>query len=291
MKFYQVDAFTDKLFGGNPAAVCLVYDQWPEESLMQAIAAENNLSETAFVLDVAGQLAIRWFTPTVEVPLCGHATLAAAHVMFNHENFGGDTLVLNSRNHVLKVAYEGDFLSALDEGKIAANRPSHSAIFPSGVKRKDSDVLTLDFPADHIWQIPFEAHMDCFNAAPMQAWRGTEEYLLVFENQSQIENMVCDLAKATKIDMSGFIVTAPADMPGVDFVSRYFAPKIGIDEDPVTGSAHTLLAPYWKEVLGKDNFTALQLSRRVGRLFCRIEGDRVKIGGKAITFAVGEILL
>ncbi|MDR2183101.1 MAG: PhzF family phenazine biosynthesis protein [Clostridiales bacterium] len=257
MKLYQVDSFTDRLFRGNPAAVCLVYDEWPAERLMQNIAAENNLSETAFVLDAKGELAIRWFTPTTEVSLCGHATLAAAHVLYAHEGYRG-TLTFRSPHHTLKVAYEGD-------------------------------LLVLDFPMDKIWQIGAGDVPECFNYAPKQVWRGTDEYMLIFENEAQVKNAVCDLAKAKNIDLEGFIITAAADTDDLDFVSRYFGPKIGIDEDPVTGSAHTLLVPYWRNVLGKDVLRAAQLSARGGRLFCRAEGDRVKIGGKAVTYMVGEI--
>jgi predicted PhzF superfamily epimerase YddE/YHI9 len=261
MKLYQVDSFTDRLFRGNPAAVCLVKGNWPDDELMQNIAAENNLSETAFVLESEGGLAIRWLTPTTEVALCGHATLAAAHVLFEHEGYEGSLgLIFKSNHHVLKVAYEGD-------------------------------LLVLDFPMDKIWQIGVDDVPHCFNYAPKEVWRGTEEYMLIFENEEQIRNAVCDLAKAANIDLDGFIITAAGDSPELDFVSRYFGPKIGIDEDPVTGSAHTLLAPYWQKVLGKDEFRAAQLSSRGGKLFCRAEGDRVKIGGKAVTFMIGEILL
>ena len=262
MKLYQVDSFTDRLFAGNPAAVCLVHGQWPAEELMQNIAAENNLSETAFVLEAPGEsaLGIRWFTPTTEVPLCGHATLAAAHVLFAHEGYKG-SLTFKSNDHVLKVAYEGD-------------------------------LLVLDFPMDKIWQIGMDDVPHCFNFTPKEVWRGTGEYMLVFESETQIKNAVCDLTKAANIDLEGFIITAPADSGSeFDFVSRYFGPKIGINEDPVTGSAHTLLMPYWKDVLGKDNLAAAQISARGGRLYCRVEGDRVKIGGKAVTYMIGEILL
>ena len=260
MKIYQVDSFTDELFRGNPAAVCLVQGDWPTEELMQNIAAENNLSETAFVLkkERESALGIRWFTPTTEVPLCGHATLAAAHVLFVHEGYEG-SLTFNSRHHVLKVSYEGD-------------------------------LLVLDFPMDKVWQIGADDVPQCFNFAPKEVWRGTEEYMLIFENESQVKNAVCDFTKAANIDLSGFIITSAADGNGLDFVSRYFGPKIGIDEDPVTGSAHTLLVPYWRNILGKDELRAAQLSARGGRLFCRAEEDRVKIGGKAVTYMIGEIL-
>ena len=259
MRFYQVDSFTDKLFGGNPAGVCLVGENWPSEELMQNIAAENNLSETAFVKQSGKKFGIRWFTPTVEVPLCGHGTLAAAHVMFCHEGFEGE-LVFDASGRILRVVYDGD-------------------------------LLTLDFPADKIWQISFEKRLDCFNFTPKEVWRGAEEYLLVFDNQNQIEEAVCSLEKAAAIDLLGFIITAKADGSAADFVSRYFGPKIGINEDPVTGSAHTLLVPYWSGVLKKDDFKAVQLSKRRGQLFCRLEGDRVKIGGRAVTYCIGEIQL
>ena len=260
MKFYKVDSFSDNIFGGNPAAVCLISCEWPCEKLMQNIACENNLSETAFVLDNNEKLYIRWFTPTTEVSICGHATLAAAHVLFNHEGANRNELVFNSANHVLRVF-------------------------------KEEDMLALDFPQSDIWQIPFTENLDCFNFTPKECWRSKDEYLLVFDNQSQIENAVCNLTKATKIDLSGFIITAKSNLQNIDFVSRYFGPKIGINEDPVTGSAHTLLVPYWQSVLCKDEFRALQLSKRGGKLFCKAKGNRTIICGKAVTFAKGEILI
>ena len=256
MKIYQVDAFAEKLFEGNPAAVCLVGDVWPTDGLMQNIAAENNLSETAFVTtgDVMG---IRWFTPVAEVPLCGHATLAAAHVMFRYEGAVGEVL-LKSPLHTLRV---------IDEG----------------------DMLVLDFPRADIWQIPAKDAPQCFDAVPIEAWRSSDEYMLVYENEGQIRAAVCDMEKAAQIDLNGIIITAKADDGETDFVSRYFTPKFGIDEDPVTGSAHTLLAPYWHRVLQKNNLRAAQLSKRGGKLHCKIDGDRIRIGGKAVTFFVGEI--
>ncbi|MCL2375907.1 MAG: PhzF family phenazine biosynthesis protein [Defluviitaleaceae bacterium] len=259
MKFYQVDSFTDELFRGNPAGICLLQGGWPSDALMQNIAAENNLSETAFVIKTGDEFGIRWFTPTVEVPLCGHATLAAAHVLFVHEGYEG-SLTFKSVDHTLKVT-------------------------------REDEMLVLDFPMDKIWQIGAEDVPQCFNFTPKEVWRGTEEYLLVFEDEMQVKNAVCDLKKASNIDLSGFIITAPSDRDDLDFVSRYFGPKIGIDEDPVTGSAHTLLVPYWQKVLGKDKFCAAQLSARGGRLICRAEGDRVKIGGKAVTYLIGEIII
>jgi len=230
---------------------------------MQNIAANINLSETAFVLEKNGELFIRWFTPTVEVDLCGHATLAAAHVL--HEKFGG-RLVFESGLYTLPVE--------LVDG-----------------------MLVLDFPMAELHRVDVKDVPVCFSIAgdvpcrPVEAFTANDEYLLVFETQKQIEVAVCDLAKAAQIDRSGFIITAKADMPGFDFVSRYFAPKIGIDEDPVTGSAHTILVPFWRKAIDKDEFCAAQLSARGGVLHCRAEGDRVKIGGEAVTFLTGEISL
>ena len=260
MKFYQIDSFTDKCFSGNPAAVCLVYDKWPTEQLMQNIAEENNLSETAFVLNKNSEYFIRWFTPTTEVSICGHATLAAAHALFKHQGFCSKEIIFNSKNHILKVTNDGDF-------------------------------LVLDFPLDKIWRLEPDVSLDCFNFKPLEYWRGTEEYMLIFESEEQIQKACCDLDKAAKIDLSGIIITAKAKKPSCDFVSRYFGPKIGINEDPVTGSAHTLLAAYWQKILAKDELNARQLSKRGGELFCVVLGGRVKIAGKAITFLSGEIMI
>jgi len=260
MKLYQIDSFTDELFSGNPAGVCLVYDTWPSEELMQNIAMENNLSETAFVLKTGDKMCIRWFTPTAEVGLCGHATLAAAHALFEHENFQEKELKFESKRGILGVSYE-------------------------------DGLLTLDFPRDTVYKIDLEDQVDCFQFKPKEVWRGTDEYILIFQDESQVENAICDLEKAARIDLSGLIITAASTRPGIDFVSRYFTPKYGINEDPVTGSTHTLLTPYWQGVTGKDEFHALQISKRGGKLYCRAQGERVKIGGKAVTFFVAEIIL
>lgn len=260
MKFYQVDSFADKLFAGNPAGVCLLYDKWLPEEVMLNIAMENNLSETAFVL--YSEMAIRWFTPVAEVELCGHATLAAAHVLFNYEK-------VNER--------ELTFKTCMGRGDIKVSY--------------ENNLLTLDLPLDDIQKIKFAEKLDCFQFTPKEVWKGTEEYLLVFEDEKQVKNAVCNLDKAAQIDLSGFIITAASKEKDVDFISRYFSPKFGIDEDPVTGSTHTLLVPYWQMVTGKDTFNAVQASKRGGKLFCQINGNRIKVGGSAITFFEGEILL
>ena len=260
MKLYQIDSFTNKLFSGNPAAVCFINDNWLPVELMQNIAMENNLSETAFVLRSSSGMKIRWFTPTSEIGLCGHATLAAAHALFAHEGAQEKELVFECGRGILRVTYE-------------------------------NDLLTLDFPRDHIYKIDFQPQHDCFQFLPMETWRGTEEYILVFEDEDQVAAAICDLAKAAQIDLSGIIITAISSRKGIDFVSRYFTPKYGIDEDPVTGSAHTLLVPYWQGIMMKDNFRALQISNRGGELFCHAEGDRVKIGGRAVTYSISELLI
>ncbi|MCL2416292.1 MAG: PhzF family phenazine biosynthesis protein, partial [Defluviitaleaceae bacterium] len=238
---------------GNPAGVVLLHDNWLAENEMQNIAAEINLSETAFVMNRNNKLFIRWFTPTTEVDLCGHATMAAAHVLFSERDF----------------SYNLEFTSKL---------------YDLPVEQKHG-LITLDFPIGDIWNISPKDVPDCFNFTPKRYLRSEDEYILVFENQSQIEKAICDFEKAKNIDLSGFIITAKSDMPGIDFVSRYFAPKIGINEDPVTGSAHIFLATYWQKKLGKDEFNAIQLSERGGKLHCRIIENRVKISGLA-EFAV-----
>jgi len=226
---------------------------------MQNIAMENNLAETAFVLkDEDKKMFIRWFTPTTEVDLCGHATLAAAHVLFVHENIGTNYLEFNSKKGILSVEYAGD-------------------------------LLTLDFPKDKIYQIEFSHELDCFNFKPKEVWRGTGEFVLIFENEEQVRNAICDLEKTKKLDLAGFIITAESNLKDIDFVSRCFFPKIGINEDPVTGSAHTLLVPYWEKILDKKEFTAIQLSKRGGKLYCQSFDSRVKISGKAVTYLIGDI--
>lgn len=256
--FYQVDAFTDRLFGGNPAGVCPL-DKWLPEEIMQKIAMENNLSETAFFVRTAQGFHIRWFTPKVEVNLCGHATLASAHVIFQYLGFGGATVSFESRSGILNVNKEGDLL-VLD---FPANKPARTAL-----------------PDDFV---------QALNITPVQCFRGKEDYLLLYKSQQEIEALVPDFRYLEKVDARAVIVTAPADK--ADFVSRFFAPRVGVDEDPVTGSAHTVLIPFWAEKLGKTEMKALQLSRRGGTLFCRLRGDRVDIGGQAVTFLKGDISL
>ncbi|HUX96041.1 MAG TPA: PhzF family phenazine biosynthesis protein [Bacteroidales bacterium] len=258
-KIYQVDAFTDKLFRGNPAAVCPL-ESWLSDDLMQKIAFENNLSETAFYVREGIHYNIRWFTPTVEVDLCGHATLATAYVLFNWENHEGDKIIFKSMlSGELEVV-------------------------------KSDDLLTLNFPADFIE--PAELTTDfteCFNIRPIHTFRGKTDYMLVFDNERSIETLIPDLVRISKLDCRGVIVTARGN--NVDFVSRFFGPQSGVDEDPVTGSAHTTLTPYWSKQLGKKELTAVQLSNRKGYLKCSIFNDRVEISGECRLYLKGEIFI
>ncbi len=256
---YQVDAFAKQVFGGNPAAVC-VLDAWLEDAIMQNIAAENNLAETAFVVSQGEGYAIRWFTPVVEVDLCGHATLAAAHVLFHYYNAGPQIIHLHSpRSGALSV-------------------------------EKTGEQLTLDFPTDECTAIDCPPILvKALGQKPTECYKGKTDYLLIYNNQKEIEALQPNFALILEGGGRGLIVSAPGD--SVDFVSRFFAPQVGVDEDPVTGSAHTTLTPVWHQKLGKKVMTAKQLSKRQGELTCEYKGDRVKISGYAVTYLKGEIEL
>ena len=257
IKIYQIDAFADKLFAGNPAAVCIL-DQWQPDKTMQNIAAENNLAETAFVVKREEDYEIRWFTPTIEVALCGHATLASAHVLFNYYKHPTDAIRFFSR-------HSGD-LSVSKKGEL----------------------LSLDFPSDMPNKIeaPQEI-LDAFKLKPTEVYKGKTDYMLLYSNQKEIEQIDPDMSLLKKSKARGIIATAPGLK--VDFVSRFFAPGSGVDEDPVTGSAHTTLTPYWSQQLNKKVLRAQQLSKRSGDLVCEFLGKRVKITGKAVTYLIGEI--
>ena len=258
MKFtiFQADAFASKLFKGNPAAVVPLVE-WLPDKLMQQIAAENNLSETAFFIPENDHFFIRWFTPKSEVNLCGHATLATAHVLFKELNFQDNKLLFNSKSGILTV-------------------------------RKMGDKLQLDFPADIVQPIELDpAFTDALGVEATATFKGGTDYLLLFESEEMIRTMDPNFHLLKQTDARGVIVTAIGKE--VDFVSRFFAPGVGIDEDPVTGSAHTSLVPFWAARLNKMEFTALQLSERGGQLWCTLAGDRVLIAGKAITYMRGEI--
>lgn len=258
-KIYQIDAFADRVFSGNPAAVCPL-DRWLSDDILQQIAMENNLAETAFYVKQDDQYQIRWFTPTVEVDLCGHATLAAAFVLFNHQNYKGEIIHFNSpKSGLLTVA-------------------------------KREELLTLNFPTDQYKQIEISKKIaTCFDIKPQLAFKGKTDYLLVFDTENEIKNVMPALDVISKLKVRGLIITAKGNK--VDFVSRFFAPQSGVVEDPVTGSAHTTLTPYWAKRLNKNKLTAMQLSERKGFLQCDYLNDRVEISGKAKLYLIGEIYL
>jgi PhzF family phenazine biosynthesis protein len=256
--FYQVDAFTDSLFSGNPAAVCLL-DAWPGTNRLQRIAAENNLSETAFVMPgKRGKWAIRWFTPKMEVDLCGHATLAAAHVLYEERGEHTEEFIFTSRSGELKV-------SPLEGGVLGMDFPSVST----------SNAVVSPLLLEGLGGYPSEvrAGVDC---------------LCIFDTEEIVRELQPDFRLLGRLPFRGIIATAPANSRKVDFVSRFFAPSVGIDEDPVTGSSHCILAPYWSGCLGKNRMEARQISARGGRIVCEIRGDRVWLEGTAVTYLRGE---
>jgi PhzF family phenazine biosynthesis protein len=254
---HQVDAFTSELFRGNPAAICPL-ESWLDDATLQSIAAENNLSETAFLVGGNGEYQIRWMTPAQEVDLCGHATLASAFVLFGDAEKGRDELVFRSKSGELRV-------------------------------RRESDLLTLDFPSRPPEPALASAELlEGLGRTPREVW-AARDYLAVFESEEEVRALAPDFHRLRQVDRFAIIVTAPGSR--VDFVSRFFAPGRGIDEDPVTGSAHCTLVPFWARRLGKKRLHALQVSPRGGELFCEDRGDRVAISGRAVRFLQGTIEL
>jgi PhzF family phenazine biosynthesis protein len=252
---YQVDAFATRAFEGNPAAVCPL-ESWLDDGLLQAIAEENNLSETAFFVPSDKGFALRWFTPVKEVDLCGHATLATAHVLFEHLEYAGETITFETRSGELTVERKGDQL-ALNFPACPPVPCGASELLAKALGRRPKEVLAAD------------------------------DYLAVFDSEATVRAITPDLALLGQLDLRAVVITAPGD--DVDFVSRFFAPKLGVPEDPVTGSAHCELAPYWAERLGKSILTARQVSRRGGSLICEKKRDRVVLSGRAVTFMEAEI--
>ncbi|MFL9831476.1 PhzF family phenazine biosynthesis protein [Flavobacterium sp. ARAG 55.4] len=259
MKLYQIDAFTKNIFSGNPAAVCPL-EEWLTDEMMQNIAAENNLSETAFYVKNGAKYEIRWFTPTVEVDLCGHATLAAAYVLFNYENHK-DSLInfYSSRSGDLMVT-------------------------------KEDDLLSLNFPSDVFEAVELTNQLlDAFDVKPKKAFKGKTDYMIVFNDEEEILYLKPQFDKIVKLGVRGVIATAPGN--NVDFVSRFFGPQSGIDEDPVTGSAHTTLIPFWAKELNKSKLSAIQLSERRGYLECELLENSVRISGYARCYLIGDLFL
>lgn len=256
-KIYQIDAFTERIFQGNPAAVCPL-DSWLSDEVLQNIAMENNLSETSFYVKKGSKYQIRWFTPSCEVDLCGHATLATAYVLFSFENFNEKVLRFDS----------------LRSGELTVT--------------KNGELLTLNFPADVFEETEMTDKLrECFNIEPLKSFKGKTDYLLVYDNENEIKTIIPRLNIISEMDCRGIIVTARGK--DVDFVSRFFGPQSGVDEDPVTGSAHTTLTPYWAMQLGRNELSAVQLSKRRGYLQCRLLDDRVEISGKCRLYMTGEI--
>ena len=252
---YQVDAFARRVFEGNPAAVCPL-EGWLDDEILLAIAAENNLSETAFFVPTGEGFRLRWFTPVAEVDLCGHATLASAHVLFEHLGFAGQAIEFDTRS-----------------GKLIVGRNGNS--------------LSMDFPAT----VPTpcdapKALVEGLGVKPLEVL-AAGDYVAVLESEAQVRAMAPDMAKLCELDLRGVCVTASGSQ--ADFVSRFFGPRVGIPEDPVTGSAHCALAPYWAAKLGKQRLTAQQVSKRGGEILCTLQNDRVILEGCAVTFMEGEI--
>jgi PhzF family phenazine biosynthesis protein len=253
---YQVDAFTSRVFGGNPAAVCPL-ESWLDDATLQSIAAENNLAETAYIVGGDGKYEIRWMTPVAEVNLCGHATLASAWVVMNRIDRGRERVVFGSRSGPLTVAREGD-------------------------------LLALDFPAlppEAVGSAP--AVGEALGRAPRQVLAAARDYLAVYETEDDVRTLRPDMARVAALDRQAVIASAAGTI--CDFVSRFFAPALGVPEDPVTGSSHCTLVPYWAGRLGKDRLRALQVSPRGGELFCKARGARVSIAGRAVPFMEGQI--
>lgn len=255
---FQVDAFTNRVFSGNPAAVCLL-EEWLDDRTLQRIAAENNLSETAFLVKRRERYEIRWMTPSVEVDLCGHATLASAFVIFNYLDPGVGTAYFDTRR-------AGQLAVRSEEGRLA-----------------------LDFPARPPEPCqPHERLVDALGTQPLQVL-ASRDYLVVYRSEDQIHTLQPDMNLLALLDRFAVIVTAPGH--DSDFVSRFFAPAQGIPEDPVTGSAHCTLVPYWSRRLHKKRLRALQVSPRGGELWCEDLDGRVKIAGQAVLYMQGEITL
>jgi predicted PhzF superfamily epimerase YddE/YHI9 len=257
LPIYQVDAFSSRVFAGNPAAICPL-DEWLPAALMQSIAAENNLAETAFFVRNNGHFDLRWFTPAVEVDLCGHATLASAYVLFNELKEPGDLIRFQTKSGELRV-------------------------------RREADKLVLDFPSRPPAPVePHSALLPALGGKPVEVL-AARDYLVRYATAQEVLALTPNFQDLATVDRFAVIVTAPGT--DTDFVSRFFAPAKGINEDPVTGSAHCTLVPYWAKQLGKTELHARQVSKRSGELFCKLAGDRVEMAGYGALFLKGQITI
>ncbi|MGV9778800.1 PhzF family phenazine biosynthesis protein [Streptosporangium sp. NPDC003464] len=261
MHIYTVDSFTDQFSKGNPAGVCLLDNPVPD-AWMQSIAAEMRHSETAFVLEGEDgePYSLRWFTPATEVALCGHATLATAHVLYSTGS-APETLEFSTKSGILSVTRDG------------------------------AGLITMDFPAKMLEAVsPPEGLLDALGVvSPLWVGKNEWDYLVEVESEEAVQSLAPDFLMLEKVDARGVIVTAPASRSGIDYVSRFFAPKVGVPEDPVTGSAHCALAPYWTGKLGPDSLIGAQLSQRGGVVHTTLRGDRVRLAGHAVTVLSGEL--
>jgi PhzF family phenazine biosynthesis protein len=257
LDLYQIDAFAKNIFEGNPAGVCPL-EKWLDDSIMQKIANENNLSETAFFIKENNIFYIRWFTPSNEVDMCGHATLASAYVIFEILSYKENEIIFNSKSGILKVI-------------------------------KDNDKFKMNFPIQEIVKCDIPNNiLKAFETKPIECYKSMD-YILIFEDENDIINAKPNLELLKDIDNRGIIITSKSKK--YDFVNRFFAPKYGVNEDPVTGSAFTQLIPYWNKVLNKDIFIAKQISQRGGEVFCKLQNDRVDISGYAKKYLEGIIEL
>lgn len=255
LPIFQVDAFSSHVFRGNPAAVCPL-EKWLSDETLQSIAAENNLAETAYFVPKNDRFHLRWFTPGCEVDLCGHATLASAYVLFQYLNQQGETIYFDTKSGELTVTRNGD-------------------------------LLTMDFPSRPPAAItPEPGLVEAVGGNPLEVL-AARDVVLVYATEAEVQALSPDMFALTKLDHFGFIATAPGTKS--DFVSRFFAPAKGVPEDPVTGSAHSTLIPYWAGKLGKTDLLARQISKRTGELYCKLRGDRVKISGYAAPYLRGTI--
>ena len=257
---YQINAFSNKIFSGNPAAVCPL-NQFLTDEMMQAIAAENNLSETAFYVKNNNAYNIRWFTPNGEVDLCGHATLAASYVIFNEENSEKNDITFNSKSGSL-------YVKKLKGNSIQLNLP-----------RRDIETSHL---------IP--GLVESFGNKPQEVYRYRNDYMLIYDNPEKIQSIAPDFALLKSLDIRAVMISSTGHN-GYDFVSRFFSPKSGINEDPVTGAAHCMLAPYWSTILGKSKLSARQLSHRGGDIWCEVTDDRVFLSGYATPYMKGKLYI
>jgi len=251
--YFEVHSFTDEIFHGNPAGICPL-DEWLDDRMMQDIARENGLSETAFFVPGDGEFDLRWFTPSMEVDLCGHATLASAYVLFDHLGFEGESIQFNTQSGTLKVWRQGS-------------------------------ALVMDFPSRPAQRIEPPLHLKNAFDMPLENVFKSRDYMIVFDSEKTVRELRPDMTELEQLDCTGIIVTAPGE--DVDFVSRFFAPRAGVPEDPVTGSAHCTLTPYWAAILGTNDLAARQVSERGGELACRLVDDRVHIAGRAVLYARG----